>query len=67
VSGSGSAVGAHGAKYTCWATPMTTVDALRHAAYRERYQPAKRCGATPAEIDIAGRRTEGIQVLTGNE
>ena len=57
-----------GPKYLRW-----TMHALRHEAYRERYQRNKRRlgkqrGAKVAQIDIARRLTEAIwHVLTANQ
>jgi transposase len=63
----------HGPKYLRWAMLETTMHALRHPAYNERYQRNKRRlgkqrGAKVAQIDIARKLTEAIwQMLTRNE
>ncbi len=54
-----------GPKYLRWAMLEATIHALRHDAYRERYQRNKRRlgkqrGAKVAQIDIARRLTEAI-------
>jgi transposase len=54
-----------GPKYLRWAMLKATMHALRHDAYRERYQRnrrrlGKQRGAKVAQIDIARRLTEAI-------
>ena len=62
-----------GPKYLRWAMLEATMHALRHEAYRERYQRNKRRlgkqrGAKVAQIDIARRLTEAIwHMLTANQ
>ena len=62
-----------GPKYLRWAMLEATMHALRHNAYRERYQRTKRRlgkqrGAKVAQIDIARKLTEAIwHMLTRNE
>jgi transposase len=55
----------HGPTYPRWALLEATMHALRHPAYRERYQRNKRRlgkqrGAKVAQIDIARRLTHAI-------
>ena len=55
----------HGPKYLRWAMLEATMHALRHPAYRERYERTKRRlgkqrGAKVAQIDVARRLTEAI-------
>ncbi len=63
----------HGPKYLRWAMLEATMHALRHPAYRERYQRNKRRlgkqrGAKVAQIDIARKLTEAIwYMLTNNQ
>jgi transposase len=63
----------HGPKYLRWALLEATMHALRHPAYRERYQRTKQRlgrhrGAKVAQIDIARKLTEAIwQMLTTNQ
>jgi transposase len=62
-----------GPKYLRWAMLEATMHALRHPAYRERYQRNKRRlgkqrGARVAQIDIARKLTEAIwHMLTNNQ
>ena len=62
-----------GPKYLRWAMLEATMHALRHPAYRERYQRNKRRlgrqrGAKVAQIDIARKLTEAIwHMLTLNQ
>ena len=62
-----------GPKYLRWAMLEATMHALRHPAYRERYQRNKRRlgrqrGAKVAQIDIARKLTEAIwHMLTNNQ
>jgi transposase len=62
-----------GPKYLRWALLEATMHALRHPAYRERYQRTKhrlgkQRGAKVAQIDIARKLTEAIwHMLTTNE
>jgi transposase len=62
-----------GPKYLRWAMLEATMHALRHPAYRERYQRNKRRlgrqrGAKVAQIDVARKLTEAIwHMLTTNE
>jgi transposase len=62
-----------GPKYLRWAMLEATMHALRHDAYRERYQRTKRRlgkqrGAKVAQIDIARRLTDAIwHMLTRNQ
>jgi transposase len=54
-----------GPKYLRWAMLEATMHALRHSAYRDRYQATKRRlgrqrGAKVAQIDIARRLTQAI-------
>ena len=62
-----------GPKYLRWAMLEATVHALRHPAYRERYQRNKRRlgrqrGAKVAQIDVARKLTEAIwHMLTNNQ
>ena len=62
-----------GPKYLRWAMLKATMHALRHDAYRERYQRTKRRlgkqrGAKVAQIDIARKITEAIwHMLTNNQ
>ena len=62
-----------GPKYLRWAMLEATMHALRHPAYRERYQRTKRRlgrqrGAKVAQIDIARKLTEAIwHMLTTNQ
>ena len=62
-----------GPKYLRWAMLEATMHALRHDAYRERYQHNKRRlgkqrGAKVAQIDIARRLTEAVwHMLTRNQ
>jgi transposase len=61
-----------GPKYLRWAMLEATMHALRHPAYRERYQRTKQRlgkqrGAKVAQIDIARKLTEAIwHMLTTN-
>jgi transposase len=63
----------HGPKYLRWAMLEATMHALRHPAYRERYQRnkqrlGKQRGAKVAQVDIARKLTEAIwHMLTRNE
>jgi transposase len=63
----------HGPKYLRWALLETTMHALRHPVYAERYQHTKRRlgkqrGARVAQIDIARRLAEAIwHMLTRNQ
>jgi transposase len=55
----------HGPRYLRWALLEATMHALRHPAYRERYQRNKRRlgkqrGAKVAQIDIARRLAHAI-------
>jgi transposase len=55
----------HGPKYLRWALLEATMHALRHPAYRERYQHTKQRlgrqrGAKVAQIDIARKLSEAI-------
>jgi Transposase IS116/IS110/IS902 family len=60
-------------KYLRWAMLESTMHALRHPAYRERYQSNKRRlgrqrGAKVAQIDVARKLTEAIwRMLTNNQ
>jgi transposase len=62
-----------GPKYLRWAMLEATMHALRHPAYRERYQRNKRRlgrqrGAKVAQIDIARKLTQAIwHMLTNNQ
>ena len=62
-----------GPKYLRWAMLETTMHALRHPAYAERYQRNKKRlgrqrGAKVAQIDIARKLTEAIwHMLTNNQ
>jgi transposase len=62
-----------GPKYLRWAMLKSTMHALRHPAYAERYQRnkkrlGKQCGARVAQIDIARKLTEAIwHMLTNNQ
>jgi len=62
-----------GPKYLRWAMLETTMHALRHPAYSERYQRNKKRlgrqrGAKVAQIDIARKLTEAIwHMLTNNQ
>ncbi|MGH2870159.1 MAG: transposase [Solirubrobacteraceae bacterium] len=62
-----------GPKYLRWAMLESTMHALRHPAYRERYQRnkqrlGKQRGAKVAQIDIARKLTEAIwHMLTNNQ
>jgi transposase len=62
-----------GPKYLRWAMLEATMHALRHPAYRERYQRNKhrlgrQRGAKVAQIDIARKLTEAIwHMLTRNQ
>ena len=62
-----------GPKYLRWALLEATMHALRHPAYRERYQRTKhrlgkQRGAKVAQIDIARKLTEAIwHMLTTNQ
>ena len=62
-----------GPKYLRWAMLEATMHALRHEAYRERYQRNKRRlgkqrGSKVAQIDIARKLTEAIwHMLTHNQ
>jgi len=63
----------HGPKYLRWAMLETTMHALRHPLYSERYQRnkkrlGKQRGAKVAQIDIARKLTEALwHMLTRNE
>src|SRR5215216_3598055 len=63
----------HGPKYLRWALLETTMRALRHPAYSERYQRTKRRlgkqrGAKVAQIEVARRLTHAIwHMLTNSE
>jgi len=63
----------HGPKYLRWAMLETTMHALRHPLYSERYQRnkkrlGKQRGAKVAQIDIARKLTEAIwHMLTRTE
>ena len=63
----------HGPTYLRWALLEATMHALRHPAYRERYQRNKRRlgkqrGAKVAQVDIARRLAHAIwHMLTRNE
>jgi transposase len=63
----------HGPKYLRWAMLEATMHALRHPAYRERYQRnkqrlGKQRGAKVAQVDIARKLTEAIwHMLTRDE
>jgi transposase len=62
-----------GPRYLRWAMLEATMHALRHSAYRERYQRNKRRlgrqrGAKVAQIDVARKLTEAIwHMLTDNQ
>jgi transposase len=62
-----------GPKYLRWAMLEATMHALRHTAYRDRYQHTKRRlgrqrGAKVAQIDIARRLTQAVwHMLTNNQ
>jgi transposase len=62
-----------GPKHLRWAMLEATMHALRHPAYRERYQRSKRRlgkqrGARVAQIDVARKLTEAIwHMLTKSE
>jgi transposase len=62
-----------GPKYLRWAMLEATMHALRHPAYRDRYQHTKRRlgrqrGAKVAQIDIARRLTHAVwHMLTNNQ
>jgi transposase len=62
-----------GPKYLRWALLEATMHALRHSAYRDRYQHTKKRldrqrGAKVAQIDIARRLTTAIwHMLTNNQ
>jgi transposase len=62
-----------GPKYLRWAMLEATMHALRHPAYRERYQRNKRRlgrqrGAKVAQIDVARKLTQAIwHMLTNNQ
>ena len=62
-----------GPKYLRWAMLEATMHALRHSAYRDRYQHTKRRlgrqrGAKVAQIDIARRLTQAVwHMLTTNQ
>ena len=62
-----------GPKYLRWAMLEATMHALRHCAYRDRYQHTKKRlgrqrGAKVAQIDIARRLTGAIwHMLTRNQ
>jgi transposase len=62
-----------GPKYLRWAMLEATMHALRHPAYRERYQRnkqrlGKQRGARVAQVDIARKLTEAIwHMLTKSE
>lgn len=62
-----------GPRYLRWAMLETTMHALRHPAYRERYQPTKQRlgkqrGAKVAQVDLARKLTEAIwHMLTTNQ
>jgi transposase len=62
-----------GPKYLRWAMLEATMHALRHPAYRERYQRNKRRlgrqrGAKVAQIDVARKLTEAVwHMLTNHE
>jgi transposase len=63
----------HGPTYLRWALLEATMHALRHPAYRERYQRTKRRlgkqrGAKVAQVDVARRLAHAIwHMLTRNE
>jgi transposase len=63
----------HGPTYLRWALLEATMHALRHPAYRERYQRNKRRlgkqrGANVAQVDVARRLAHAIwHMLTRNE
>ena len=63
----------HGPRYQRWALLEATMHALRHPAYRERYQRNKRRlgkqrGAKVAQIDVARRLAHAIwHMLTRNQ
>ena len=63
----------NGPKYLRWALIEATTSAVRHPAYRDRYQATKarlgrQRGAKVAQIDIARRLTEAIwHMLTRNQ
>ena len=63
----------HGPRYLRWALIEATMHALKHPAYRERYQRNKRRlgkqrGAKVAQIDIARRLAHAIwHMLTRNQ
>ena len=62
-----------GPKYLRWALLEAATNAVKHPAYRERYQATKQRlgrqrGAKVAQIDIARRLTEAIwHMLTRNQ
>ena len=62
-----------GPKYLRWAMLESTMHALRHPAYAERYQRNKKRlgrqrGARVAQVDIARKLTEAIwHMLTNNQ
>jgi transposase len=62
-----------GPKYLRWAMLEATMHALRHPAYRERYQRnkqrlGKQRGAKVAQVDLARKLTEAIwHILTTNQ
>ncbi len=62
-----------GPRYLRWAMLEATMHALRHPAYRDRYQRTKQRlgkqhGAKVAQVDLAGKLTEAIwQMLTTNQ
>jgi transposase len=61
-----------GPKYLRWAMLEATMHALRHPAYRERYQRNKRRlgrqrGAKVAQIDVARKLTEAIWHMLSNQ
>jgi transposase len=62
-----------GPRYLRWAMLESTMHALRHPAYADRYQATKRRlgkqrGAKVAQIDIARRLTEAVwHMLTRNQ
>jgi Transposase IS116/IS110/IS902 family len=62
-----------GRKYLRWAMLEATMHALRHPAYRERYQRnkqrlGKQRGARVAQVDIARKLTEAVwHMLTNNQ
>jgi transposase len=63
----------HGSTYLRWALLEATMHALRHPAYRERYQRTKRRlgkqrGAKVAQVDVARRLAHAIwHMLTRNQ